>query len=240
MFERIIDMEASPVIRASNGERKSPKPLTMIFALIVFSAFFVLVDQNFNKFVNSWFPAINGSAFLATLYGIVSRLHLILPLIIVSFLKAEPMGLRFGNSFKEWRLILLVLALNCGVIGAYLWLTGGTPYSGNEWLITEAVTVPIVEEVFWRGLVFMVLLSAFRKTLSDQQSIKWSWIAGGIAFGLLHLGNVLTGVPLAFGLIQSFNAVIWGLVYGYVCAKTGSVYPSILLHAAMNLVVVLF
>jgi membrane protease YdiL (CAAX protease family) len=45
---------------------------------------------------------------------------------------------------------------------------------------------------------------------------------------------------LAFGLIQSFNAVIWGLVYGYVCAKTGSVYPSILLHAAMNLVVVLF
>jgi membrane protease YdiL (CAAX protease family) len=39
--------------------------------------------------------------------------------------------------------------------------------------------------------------------------------------------------------VQVLNAAIWGVVYGYARALTASLYPPIIMHAAMNLVVVL-
>ena len=36
------------------------------------------------------------------------------------------------------------------------------------------------------------------------------------------------------------SAVVWGVMYGYARARTGSVYPPLLLHGAMNLLVVAF
>ncbi len=56
----------------------------------------------------------------------------------------------------------------------------------------------------------------------------------------MHAGNALAGVSIQFVAIQTLNAVIWGVVYGYARAKTESVYPSILSHAAINFVVILF
>jgi membrane protease YdiL (CAAX protease family) len=141
----------------------------------------------------------------------------------------------------RWRFILAIIIANCIVVGAFLLLSGsGTPYSGNQWLFTEIVTVPLVEELFWRGLVFSLLFSLLQKTLSKSLSLTLTVWLSGITFGLLHAGNALSGVPLQFVAIQTLNAVIWGVVYGYARAKTDSVYPSILSHAAMNLVVVAF
>jgi membrane protease YdiL (CAAX protease family) len=56
----------------------------------------------------------------------------------------------------------------------------------------------------------------------------------------MYVKNVVAGVPLEFVAIQSLSAAIWGVMYGYARAKTESIYPPIFLHAAMNLVVVLF
>lgn len=40
-------------------------------------------------------------------------------------------------------------------------------------------------------------------------------------------------MPVAV-LVQALNACVWGVMYGYVRAKTESIYPSIFLHAVMN------
>lgn len=133
-----------------------------------------------------------------------------------------------------------MLVANCGVVGAYLVYSGGaTPYSGNEWLLTEVVVVPLVEETMWRGAVFAALLSAFRGIYSGARATTLAVWSSGLAFGLLHATNVLVGVPLLFVAIQVLNAAVWGIVYGYARAVTHSVYPPIVLHAAMNLVVVI-
>jgi membrane protease YdiL (CAAX protease family) len=66
-----------------------------------------------------------------------------------------------------------------------------------------------------------------------------AWFCG-ITFGLLHFNNVFAGVPIQFVVIQILSAVIWGVVYSFARAKSDSIYPPILLHAAMNLVVILF
>jgi membrane protease YdiL (CAAX protease family) len=142
---------------------------------------------------------------------------------------------------SRWRFVLSIIIINCIVVGAFLLLSGSsTPYSGNQWLFTEIVIVPLVEELFWRGLVFSLLLVLLEKNLSKSLSLGLTVWLSGIAFGLMHAGNALAGVPLQFVAIQTLNAVIWGVVYGYARAKTDSVFPSILSHAAMNLIVVMF
>ena len=74
-------------------------------------------------------------------------------------------------------MLLIMLLVNCGVIAAYLWLTGSTtPYSGNQWLVTEIIIVPIVEETFWRGIVFTVLLLMLRRLYPENTSNR-----GGMA-----------------------------------------------------------
>lgn len=211
----------------------------VIVGLAAFSAAFVLVDQGYNHFVAARFPQIGTSAWLATVYGVASRLHLIVPLFALAVWRPRSLGIQAGQARRHWRLLLVFLVANCAIVGGYVLLSGSpTPYSGNEWLLTEVVTVPVVEEAMWRGAVFAVLLSTLGRSYPDGGALTLTVWSSGVAFGLLHAANLLVGVPLPFVGVQVFNAAVWGVVYGYARALTGSIYPPIILHAAMNLVVV--
>jgi uncharacterized protein len=215
----------------------------VLIALAVagFSLLFLLVDQSYYSFANARFPNVGTSTWLATLWGVISRSHLLILAIPLVLWRPRLLGFQMGSSARHWRMLLLMLLANCGVIAAYLWLTGSTtPYSANQWLLTEVVTVPVVEETFWRGIVFTAVVLALRRFYSDNTSDHLAVWLSGVAFGVLHAGNMLAGVPILFVVIQVLNATIWGVVYGYARAKTGSIYPPMLLHAAMNLVVIMF
>lgn len=225
-----------PVDKRTNG-----RTLYILLGLIVFSATFALVDEVYVRFVSGVFPSVGTSTALATLYGVVSRLHIAIPLLILAAWRPNLFALQFGSIRQHWRLLLAMLAFNCGVITAYLWLSGGgTPYSDNQWLITEAVTVPLIEELMWRGILLtamFALLARVDAPVAGHHVAIWSV---GIAFGLLHFRNAFFGVPVEFALIQALSAVVWGVLYGYARFKTDSVLPAIGLHASMNLIVVLF
>lgn len=224
-----------------SGSKKAWLTMLLLAGLFAFVALFVLVDGAYFKFADARFPNVGTSAWLASLWGLVSRAHLLIWLIPLVIWRPRLFGFQVGKIRQHWRMLLIMLLANCGVIGAYLWLTGSTtPYSGNQWLLTEIFTVPVVEEIFWRGLVFSVLLMALSRLYPAHTSSTVAVWLSGLAFGLLHANNLVAGVPIQFVAIQVFNAVIWGVVYGYARAKTASIYPSIFLHAAMNLVVVLF
>lgn len=212
--------------------------LTLV-GLAGFSILFVVLDQLYVGFVDARFPPVGTSPALATLYGVVSRLHLIVPLTVVAVWRPRVLGLQTGRSREHRRLLIVLLLANCGIVGGYLLLAGATPYSGTEWLVTEVVTVPLVEETMWRGLVFAALLAALRRGGPEARSVTVAIWAGGIAFGLAHAANALVGLPIEFVAVQVLNATVWGVVYGYARAVTDSLYPPMALHAAMNLVVVL-
>jgi uncharacterized protein len=79
-----------------------------------------------------------------------------------------------------------------------------------------AVTLlaPFVEELTYRGIGF---------SLFQPYGLVLAIVATGALFGLTH--GLLIGLPvLAF----------FGIVVGWLRAKTGSVYPGVLLHAAFN------
>ena len=79
-----------------------------------------------------------------------------------------------------------------------------------------AVTLlaPFVEELTYRGLGF---------SLFQPYGVVLAIVATGLLFGLTH--GLLIGLPvLAF----------FGIVVGWLRAKTDSVYPGVVLHAAFN------
>lgn len=230
----------------ATGEARVEQPgsasrtVGVIAALAAFSGAFVVLDQAYIRVVDDWFPPVGTSTSLATLYGLVSRLHLIIPLLLLVLWRPRLLGFQLGQTRRHWRVLLLFLVANCGVVAGYLVLSGNTtPYSGIQWWFTEVVTVPLVEETMWRGVVFALLLGALRRVHPEGTATTYAIWCSALAFGLLHGANALVGVPGVFVAVQVLNAAVWGVVYGYARALTGSIYPPIALHAAMNLVVVL-
>lgn len=227
------------------GDRRRPRSpsaastVAVVTGLALACAAFVLLDQGHNRLVGPLFPSTD-TAWSATVYGVVTRLHLILPLAVLALWRPRLVGFRSGRTRRHLRALLIVLLANCGIVGGYLVLAGGsTPYSGDQWLVTEVVTVPIVEEVMWRGVVLGALLWAFERAAQQRAAAPLAVWCSGLAFGLLHGANVLAGLPAAFVVLQVVNATVWGVVYGYARVRTGSIYPPIVLHAAMNATVVL-
>jgi hypothetical protein len=138
-------------------------PLLIFLGVVAFSLLFLWLDNAYYRFAAARFPAVGDSVGLANLWGVVSRAHLLVLLVPLVLWRPRQMGfqLDLARVRQHWRLLLGMLLANCGVIAGYLWLTqSSTPYSGNQWLLTEVVTVPVVEETFWRGLVFAAARAA--------------------------------------------------------------------------------
>ncbi len=231
-------MENSSAIRPPKPTIHLALPgLIVVLLTLAFAALVVISDQVWLPWMQKVFP--NAAP---NLWGLVSRGHMLLLGIVFIIVWRNPplFGFQIGKTFQSWKLILILLALNCGIVGGYLALSGGTPYSGNEWLLTETVWVPLVEETVWRGVVFTMLLIGLQKYYSKKTSTTLAIWIGGVVFGLLHGNNIFYGVPPAFVTIQVLNAVVWGVVYSFARARTESIYPPMLLHSAMNLMVIFF
>jgi hypothetical protein len=212
----------------------------VIAGLAAFALVFVLVDQGYQRLVAAHLDVEAGSAGDSTAYGLVSRMHLVVPLVVLALWRPAWLGLRLGSIRLHRRTLLLILLANCLVVAGVAAVSGGSSsFSGNQWLVTEAVTVPLVEEAMWRGVVFTLSLRAFETVLARPAATALTVWSTGAAFGLLHLGNLFVGVSPGFVVLQAVNATVWGVAYGYTRALTGSIWPAVVMHAAMNAGVVL-
>ncbi len=82
-------------------------------------------------------------------------------------------------------------------------------------VLTVAVGAPIVEELFFRGLV----LRAFSSRFGDGVAILFS----ALLFALAH-----------FQLLQFPGLLVFGLVAGYVAHRSGRLGPAIFTHVGFN------
>lgn len=88
-------------------------------------------------------------------------------------------------------------------------------------LLAFAVVPAVVEEWCFRGLLFSALLRA----LGPRGAI----LVSALLFGVFHLTD--RGIPL---IERSITSGVMGLVLGWVCWRTGSLVPGIILHATFN------
>lgn len=83
-----------------------------------------------------------------------------------------------------------------------------------------AITPAVCEELFFRGY----LLGAFRKAVRP-----WTAIVGtAVIFGVFHV------VASTLSTERLIPSTLMGIVLGWLCYRTGSVLPGILLHALHN------
>jgi membrane protease YdiL (CAAX protease family) len=83
-----------------------------------------------------------------------------------------------------------------------------------------------LEEVAFRGVLLTMLLRWY----STPKAITYS----ALAFGLMHLPSVFAGTPVVTALAQVVWAFLYGLFYGYIFVKTGSLLPSMIIHWLSN------
>ncbi len=85
-------------------------------------------------------------------------------------------------------------------------------------LLALAVTPAVCEELFFRGYVFRSLIRA--------SSVSSAILLGAVLFGAFHV--------VTLGVERFLPSTLLGLMLGWVCWRTGSVLPGILLHACHN------
>jgi uncharacterized protein len=175
-----------------------------------------------DDFVYRYSAAILGVVQFALFFGV-------LLLIAIGAPKRELFGLRRPAS---WPRAIGYMAAGLGVIWALSFALSPFLAAGEEqgivpeewdpdrlgaflaFAAVATLAAPVVEELTFRGLGFALL----------EPYGKWTAIlATGILFGVWH------GLILALPVLAAF-----GLVLGWLRWATGSVYPSMVLHAIFN------
>ena len=88
--------------------------------------------------------------------------------------------------------------------------------------------VGLSEELLCRGWLLNEFLEKFGNT---KKGVWYSIIVSGVIFGLIHLGNVLTGQAWSTTIIQALTAIVAGIFFGVIYYKTKNIWSVILLHA---------
>ncbi len=86
------------------------------------------------------------------------------------------------------------------------------------------ITVPIAEELAYRGFLMRRIVSAAFESVA-LQSVRWpAIIISAVAFGMMHGGLWLAGI-------------VAGMAYGALAVKTGKIGESVAAHATTNTLV---
>lgn len=134
-------------------------------------------------------------------------------------------GVGIGALFLNGALMLLTIAIYRAATGHDPSLPDQVDAFGKAWLIPSMVLAtvfaPVCEEVFFRGFVFGGLRRRFR--------FRWAALLSGVFFGFMHAD------PLRF-----FALSVTGVVFAAVFERRQRLAASMVAHATLNIVVVVF
>jgi uncharacterized protein len=95
-------------------------------------------------------------------------------------------------------------------------------------ILSVAVGAPIVEELFFRGL----LLRSLQRRVPDWAAV----VVSAVAFGIAH-GSAL---PVDAVILVMFSLTVFGAILAVIAIRTGRLGASIVTHAVFNLFTLLY
>ncbi len=134
--------------------------------------------------------------------------------------------LKFRASWSDGPLVLLglVLMTAAGVViepllnlfpAHYLEGLDAMIGTGGWAILTTVVAAPLLEEIFFRGLLL--------DTLARRWNAMWAVVASAAVFGIIH-----------FNPPQSTNAFVIAIIMGFIYLRSRSLVPVIVIHAINN------
>jgi len=206
--------------------------LQLLFGIGFFLYLYVNSNWNFQADPREWqvfWRSVSLAFILLPLFG----LAFISDRLFISYLQKpnwdEPLYFPFiWNGFHRTPVktfLMIALSVNVAIFVPIL-IVNGVPLTREIWLlaICFAVSNALLEELVWRG----ALLSLFSELLGD----KWAVALTSIGFGLQHYS---LGFPWLVCLAMS----IGGLFFGGITIKSNSIFPAIIWHFVLNILMVL-
>jgi membrane protease YdiL (CAAX protease family) len=131
-----------------------------------------------------------------------------------------------------WLRVTVLAALPMLVGGMLLgWLRGGSLLDLQPLTLWRgSLRAPLIEELLCRGLMVGVVASGFGALSAVTRG---AWIGSALVFGSLHIPWSWQG--LAAGWPTLLVTTIGGLWFAWLMLRWRSLWPPVLLHAAMNL-----
>lgn len=132
---------------------------------------------------------------------------------------------RVWNFGVRTQIVLLILAVSAYVALGYTdYLRTGLIF-GYPALVSIFI-MPIVEEIVFRGLIFVCLVQRF--------SVMKSIVFSSILFGLFHLKNLLFIEPSQVFTQIFYTGLLVGPILAWVTYKSKSIWPAVILHYMHN------
>lgn len=153
-------------------------------------------------------------------------------------------GIGMGESLlarrpeRGWLRVVLLGSAPVVIGGLVLMILRGAEPVAAE-LLEGAVRAPVVEEVFFRGLLVAVVVALLngsplgRGGQEGSPGFWWCTVAAAVAFGMMHV--TWTGEGLASGWPNVLVTGVGGVWYAWLMRAWRSLLVPIALHAAMNL-----
>ncbi|DAZ95810.1 TPA: hypothetical protein N0F65_009206 [Lagenidium giganteum] len=142
--------------------------------------------------------------------------------------------------------VVASLVFHCCAFGLLAWTTPSersslttTPSS----LLNAVIWAPVKEEMFFRGIVFVVLCNRSARPAKSVKRISSSAIGSGLLFSLVHLANIRRAASKdqhaldtssSYVALQCASAAIIGMFLSIRFARSGSLLECVILHAINN------
>ena len=109
-----------------------------------------------------------------------------------------------------------------------LWGGVRPAYSGAAqlWAVLSMALIGYVEELLFRGFLFRALLKKDGRVPAI--------LISAVTFGIGHIVNLLAGQANLETVLQVVFAIAWGFIFTLAFYKGGSLWPCVLVHAAVD------
>lgn len=163
-------------------------------------------------------------------------------LVVLSRWAREDVGIRRprpGSLGPALWVIAVVFVIQAGLV--YLTVTAGVStfegFQSLERLSFDITHANLVEELLWRG----VLLALLDRALGTPwrffgAQVGWGLVLTTVGFGLMH-GLLMTDDGLVFSPSQILITGLFALIFGWVRARTGSVWLAYIAHCAPEIAI---
>jgi sodium transport system permease protein len=162
---------------------------------------------------------------------------ILLPSIVIAAVCTRRMRIGLRLRMPTWNVVLFSAVLGFALHPAYMlltrWVTVAYPISESA----MASMRPLTDQMAATPWIYLVLLMAVVPAICEELAFR-GFMFGGLLrdrqpFRAILVTAVLFGVSHGV-LQQSISATVMGLLLGWIAWRTGSVVPTILIHAINN------